>query len=328
MRNLSMALVKNLNLFITPELVTSFRSERFDLIHLHGHPTFQNLIAFYAKKYSIPFLFQAHGSLPRMMGKGWLKAIYDYSVGYRIMKSASRCIALTTSEAMQYMQIGVPKEKIAIIPNVVDLSTYGELPPKNFFKRKLGLSNDARIVLFIGRLHRIKGVDILIKAYAQLINRTGLTNIRLVIAGPDDGYRAEIEGLINYLGLDRFILLTGPLYGREKLEAYVDSEFVVLPSRYEAFPMVVLESNACSRPVIASDVESMQDLVQDGITGLIFKDGSVSELCTQMTYLLSNPEQCSIMGERSRSMVGSKFSLNSVLNEIEELYRAVIVEHG
>ena len=186
MRNLSMMPIKKSKLFITPEINLRLKEEikEFEIIHLHEYRTFQNIfVHHYAKKYGVPYVLQAHGSLPRVMAKQRLKWVYDAFFGYRLLEDASKVIALNRTEAQQYRDVGVPEEKIEIIPNGIDLSEYAELSPKGKFKKKFGINNTEKIVLYLGRIHRDKGIDFLIKSFSHLI-KNGSKNIRLVIAGP------------------------------------------------------------------------------------------------------------------------------------------------
>ena len=124
-----------------------------------------------------------------------------------------------------------------------------------------------RILLFLGRLNKIKGLDTLVIAFKQVIEES--KNVILVIAGPDDGYLDSLKNLVCSLKISDNVLLVGPLYGDDKLAAYVDADVYVLPSTYETFPVTILEAYACSKPVIASKVGSLNDLVLDGVTGLL-----------------------------------------------------------
>jgi glycosyltransferase involved in cell wall biosynthesis len=94
----------------------------------------------------------------------------------------------------------------------------------------------------------------------------------------------------------------------------------VLPSRYETFPNVVLEAYACSKPVIASDVEAMQDIVLHGETGLLFQAGNIRELASAIAYILAHPEEAERMGRNARKLVEEKFSINRIVTQLEKLY--------
>ena len=102
--------------------------------------------------------------------------------------------------------MGVPEEKIAIIPNGIDLSEYASLPPEGSFKKKFGIKEKEKIVLYLGRIHKIKGIDILVKAFANVIKK--LDSVRLVVVGPDDGYLSELQALIKALRIEDNVLIT------------------------------------------------------------------------------------------------------------------------
>ena len=298
--------------------------KHFNVIHLHGYRTFQNVILHYhAKKSNIPYILQAHGSIPRK-GKQWLKWFYDVLFGYRLLRDASKVIALSRVEAEQYKSMGVPEEKIAIIPNGIDLSEYIELPPKGTFKKKFNIPEAKKIILYLGRIHETKGIDFLVKAYAHLKNEMHFKDAILVIAGPDDGYLGEVKHLVQELDISSSVLFTGPLYGKDKISAYVDSDVYVLPSRYETFPMTVLEAYACGTPVIASKVGGLMDLVIEGVTGLLFESGDVMELAKSIFLLLDNQEKAEDMGLKGRQLVKEKFSIESVVDKLERVYKEVI----
>ena len=292
---------------------------KFDIIHMHNYRTFQNIItAHYAVKYGVPYILQARGSLPIMMGKHQLKWVYDVSFGYRLLERASKVIALNEVEVNQYLNMGVSPEIIEVIPNGIDLSEYSTLPSRNIFKEKVNIDDNDKLVLFLGRIHKIKGIDFLIRAFANIA--TNISGVKLVISGPDDGYLPEVKSLISKLKLERAVFITGPLYGMHKLEAYVDSDVVVLPSRYETFPNIVLEAYACYKPVIASRTGSLPQLVLNGATGFLFENGDVEGLARNLEYLLNDSSRAERMGLEGRKFVEACFSYDAVINMFETLY--------
>jgi glycosyltransferase involved in cell wall biosynthesis len=220
--------------------------------------------------------------------------------------------------------MGVPEEKIAIIPNGIDLSEYAVLPPKGAFKRKFSIPEEKKIILYLGRIHKTKGIDFLIKAYAHLINDRHCKDALLVIAGPDDGYLKEAKSLTSAMGISKHVLFTGPLYGQDKLEAYVDSEFCVLPSRYETFPMTVLEAYACGKPVIASEVGGLKDLIIDGETGLLFEAGNIKRLTRSIFNLINGNDVAKEMGLKSKNFVRENFTIEKVAERLEKTYEEVV----
>ncbi|MEM3389386.1 MAG: glycosyltransferase [Thermoproteota archaeon] len=319
------------NLFIAPEMVTKLKKTgcSFDILHVHfGRQLYDAYSMFLRKRHKVPLVVQAHGSLPYIGKRRLLKMLYDFLIGQRIFSNASKLIALNQFEAEQYRRMGVPEEKIAIIPNGIDLSEYANLPPKGSFKSKHNIPGDKKIILYLGRIHRIKGIDFLIKAYAYLVKKIGCKDAILVIAGPDDGYLNEAKALAKSLSIGDSVMFTGPLYGRDKLEAYVDAEVYVLPSRYETFPMTVLEAYACGKPVIASNVGGLRELVVDGETGLLFKAGSIQQLSKKLYQVLHDDYETSEMGYRGRSFLEKNFMIEKIVFRLEKVYGEVYLRHS
>jgi len=259
---------------------------------------------------------QAHGSLPRIGAWRKLKWFYDALFGYKLLRDASRVIALSRVEAEQYRCMGVPEEKIAIIPNGIDLSEYANLPPKGSFKKKFGIKEEEKIVLYLGRIHWIKGVDILVKAFANVIKK--LDNIRLVIVGPDDGYLSELRALIKALRIENKVIIAGPLYGRDKLEAYVDADVYVLPSRYEIFSMSVLEALACGTPVILTENCGIAEYFRDK-AGLVVKPDS-NHLGEALLEMLLNQDKQKVFRENCKTVM-QKFNISETVSKLEKVYQ-------
>jgi len=295
-----------------------------DVIHIHAYRNVLNiLVSKYAIKFRKPYILQAHGCIPRV-GKPYIKWLYDQAFGYKILRTASKVIALNRTEAQQYKDMGVPEGKITVIPNGIDLFEYADLPPQGSFKKKFNIPEDKKIILYLGRIHAIKGIDFLVKAYAYLVRNIKYDNALLVITGSDDGYLNEIKKLTASLNLVDRVLFTGPLYGREKLEAYVDADVYVLPSKYEIFGITVLEAYACGKPVIASRVGGLKDLVVDGVTGLLIEHGNIKQLVYAMLTLLRDDCKRREMGYRGRKFLEKGFTIVKVVNKLENLYNETI----
>jgi len=316
--------------FFTPSMFRLIRDEikKFDVIHIHDARCFQCAITMhYAELFNIPIIFQPRGSFKSSSPHGTLRKLLrlfiDKLYAENILQKCSKMIALTPVEAEQYRRVGVPKEKITIIPNGIDLSEYTNLPLKGSFKKKLHIDKDKKVILYIGRIHMIKGIDVLVRAYAYAVNNLELRNALLVLVGPDDGYLGELKQLLSSLKVND-ILLIGPLYGKDKLEAYIDADAFILPSRYETFPNVVLEAYACSKPAVASNIMSIPDIVINERTGLLFRSGDVEDLAKKIIYMLSHVEESKEMGIEARKFVEEKLSINKVTASLESLYEEIL----
>ena len=326
-RNLSLTLVKKLKLFITPQLALFAGKEvkKFDVIHLHEYRTFQNVvIRHYACKYGVPYVLQAHGSLPRIMAWRKFKCTYDVFFGYRLLRDSSKVIALSRVEAEQYRSLGVPEEKIAIIPNGINLSEYAELPPKGTFKKKFNIPEDKKIILYVGRIHKIKGIDFLVKAYAYLINKMNFRDAILVIAGPDDGYLGEVKSLVHNLGALGSVILTGSLSERDKIKAYNDASIVAYLGPSEPYGLVSLEAAACKTPVIVAQGTPMAEVVNRGKFGYSIKYGDVASLAFALRNILNNEEFAKNLGRNGRIYILNNFDWSKIIEKYEQMYREVI----
>jgi glycosyltransferase involved in cell wall biosynthesis len=300
----------NLSLFLySPEMKNWLKNniENFDLIHLHNFRSYQNMIASkYSKKNNVPYILQAHGSLP-YNGKTILKKTYDTFYGYNILRSASKCIALTETEKQQYMQMGVSEEKIEIIPNGINISEYENLPERGIFRKKNNMTEQEKIILFLGRIHWIKGLDLLVDAFADLIKE--VDNTKVVIVGPDDGFLSTLKEQIKTLNIEDKVIFTGPLFLNDKLSAYVDADVYILPSRYETFPNTVLEAWACGVPVIATKECGISDLISK--SGYIVNFDKI-ELSNKIRNILMNSDICEQFKNNGREMIEKELNLYEI----------------
>ncbi|WP_407356575.1 glycosyltransferase [Methanolobus sp. WCC5] len=254
-RNVSLYLSKKMNLplpYFAP-IVIKKDIKKFDVIHIHEYRTFLAVVIhYYAKKNNIPYILQPRGSLP-LLGKEKQKKVFDSLFGRSIIDDAKMIIASSEHESYHYLKSfpNLNPEKVVHIPNGIDVKCYQNLPRKGTFRSKFMIDRNDKVVLFLGRIHEIKGLELLVGSFSNLISI--FENTKLVIAGPDDGYLAKLEGFVEELNISDNVIFTGPLYEQDKIEALVDADVFVLPSKYESFGNVVFEACACGTPVIVTD---------------------------------------------------------------------------
>ncbi len=322
-KNLSNLLAWKYRLFLPIGMILNVRKNlrSFDIIHLHDLRSLQAvLIHHFAREYTIPYVLHAHGSLATYFQKGSLKRIFDRMWGYRILHDAARLIAETSIEVAQYKNTGVNDDRIRIVPNGIDLAEFENLPARGEFRRRYGLNENHKIVLFLARINKIKGPDLLIKAFADLAEN--LDQVRLVIVGPDDGYLSTLEQLIKELKIEDKILFTGPLSGSDKLKAYVDADVYVLPSIYENFGVTVLEACACGTPVIVTDRCGIADIVVDSVAGLVVPYEE-ERLADAILRMLSDDKMRQEFSEHGRSLVREHFNWSEIARQVENLYQGI-----
>lgn len=319
MRNLSMAPVKMSNLFLSPELISTCKSElhKFDVVHLHEFTTFQNIVvAHYARKAGVPYILQAHGSIP-LSGRRKRKLLFNTLFGNKILRNASKVIALSSVEKLHYRRVGLPDHKIVIIPNGIDLSDYVNLPTKGSFKNKFKIGSGKKIILYLGRIHETKGIDLLINAFAFLIDTFKDDNTLLVIAGPDDGNLATLKSLVDSLGISDLVVFTGFVEIGDKINALVDATLFVTPSFY-GFPMTFLEACATGTPIITTSSADFLEWIDDNV-GFVTSP-KVCDMANAMHRIVYDDELRQTFSSNCRKMVESNFSIERVVNNLEQVY--------
>jgi glycosyltransferase involved in cell wall biosynthesis len=242
-----------------------------------------------------------------------------------MLHGAARVIALNPREVEQYGMMGVAPERIVTIPNGVDLTLFRDLPKPGTFREAFDIPEDEQIILFLGRIHRIKGTDLLVDAFAEVLQRG--YRARLVIVGPDAGLLPALKQQISALGIGERILFTGPLYeARDKLSAYIDADVYVLPSVYETFPNSVLEANACGTAAILTDRCGIAEMI-DGKGGVVVRYDR-DDLRDAIIELLDDDAMRRRFGTDGKKMVFSEFGWETIVERVEGLYREVVEEQS
>lgn len=234
-----------------------------DIVHLSGHWTLLNAMVFRAcRQLGKPYLFCPAGALKPFGRSLWLKRLYEFAVGRRLARSAAACIAVTEAERADFASSGVDPRHVVVIPNGIDPEAYrlaDSAAAVAEFRRGCGVG-DARFILFLGRLSKIKGPDLLLDAFTHLA--PSHADIHLVLAGPDDGMQRSLEAATAAARLAGRVHFAGYVGGNRKLAALHAATLLVIPSRREAMSMVVLEGGICACPVLFTDACGLEDLAR------------------------------------------------------------------
>lgn len=298
-----------------------FNINDFDLIHMHNFRSYQNnIVHYYAMQHKVPYILQAHGSVLPHFAKIQLKKIYDLVWGYKILRYAAKAIALTSTEVNQYKEMGMDEEKIELIPNGIDLSEYKSLPERGQFRKRYNIKDNEKIVLFLGRIHKIKGLDLLVDAFADLLR--DIKECKLVIVGPDDGYLPSLKKQTVDLEIENRVLFTGPLYGQDKLKAYVDTDVFVLPAVYDCFSVTLLESMACGTPIVTTNNGDKLDWIHNR-TGIVV-DYEKTQIKNALYKILTDDTLRKSFGEEGKRLVRETYNWDSIVEQITMLYRQLL----
>jgi glycosyltransferase involved in cell wall biosynthesis len=312
----------NRKVFVTPSLISAIKDNAkfFDIVHVHGNRTTQNpILHYFLMKNKVPYVVQAHGGLPNISGHA-TKRMYDLLFGYKMLRDASKVIALTQKEARQYRCMGVSMEKIEVVPNGIDISEYSKMPPKGSFKKKFSISEEEKIILYIGRVHQSKGLNSLVEAFSIVVKE--LKNTRFVVVGPNDGYATTFSNLVSTFGLKDNVLLTGFLEKKDKLAALRDSDVFVTTSFY-GFPMTFLEACVAGCPIVTGTDEL--NWVHDNV-GLV-TENSPSMLARAILRIL-NDDATRERFRKNCKLTIRDFCISKVVSQLEKVYEAALLQNS
>jgi D-inositol-3-phosphate glycosyltransferase len=245
----------------------------------------------------------------------------------RVMNRVDRIIAATPAEQAQLEWLyGADPRKIAVIPPGVDTDHFYPIPVDEA-RQFLGLDPKAHMLLFVGRIEPLKGLDTLIKAVACLRVKDLFEPLHLAVIGGDPDVppeemtaeMARIQKMCEELTVGKMVAFLGRQSQDTLPYYYSAADMLVMPSHYESFGMVALEAMACGTPVIASQVGGLAFLVQNGITGYHVTDGDDDALCQRLTALLGDPALRATLGHNAAE-VARDYAWEKIAKKIVEIY--------
>lgn len=305
-----------------PDLGARLRSElrTFDVVHLNGYRNLMLLpIAVAARREGIPFVIQPHGTAPVIVNTFLLKRAYDRLLGGLETRGVGAVIALQEAERRQVVALGLPSNRVEIIPNGVAIEPRA-VPRTGEFRRCIGVGDEVPLVLFLGRINRKKGPDMLVEAFTMLAT----PGVHLAIAGPDDGYLAEAQALVRSLGLQGRVSFPGLLAGVDVQVAFADSDLFVLPSRADTFPMTIVESVRAGTPMVVTDRCEIAHLVRDRVALVTPFDARA--FASAMDRLLSDSAERARLRVACPALLEEAFSIERVVDRLLAVYERVIFE--
>ena len=294
-------------------LVRLLRRERVEILHSHkfGSNVWAAPIARLAR---VPVLV-AHEHTWSYEGQ-WLRRFLD-----RRLVSRAAAVVLTVSEADRRRMIeleGVDPAKVDYLPSGV--RPHAPSGRRNV-RAELGLAPAAPLVGTVCGLRPQKALEVLVRAAQRLAAEVPGARVLIVGEGPE---RARLEALIGELGLERTVTLLGA-WPAEDVADFVEALDVgVLSSRFEGMPLALLELLAAGKPVVATAVGGVPDLVEDGVHGLLVPPGDPPALADALVTLLRDPERRAAMGAAGRERQRSAFDFSAMVRRLEQRYEELL----
>lgn len=313
--------------FINPGMYFQLKKDRPDIIHTVGIRSFQSLIAaIISKKYKIPLVISDQGGLtthPDLQRVGifgkimyklqgpFLRFIVDQSTKISIPNNYERKIfaELHSESKVRVIQNGISLDQFSI--KLID------------FKSKYRINEN--FVLFVGRFARVKGVDILLKAWHSFKMRNSNDYIRLVIMGVDFGFESEMFKMITELHIDDSVIVIKKPPREDILAAYSQCLFLALPSRWELSPLTPLEGFAFRKTVISTTAHGIPHTITNGENAILVEPENYEQLSLAIDDLLHNKEKRERLGDAGYRLVhetcNSRIMTESTLKMYTEILR-------
>ena len=311
---------------LLPEFVCNLqrfrRAEGIDYDYIHSHYWLSGWVGnLLAPRWSVPHVAMFH-TLARLKNRALgdeLESEARSDVESRIIAGVDRVIASSEHERQALIDLyGARRDRVEVIPCGVDLSLFRS-GDRDKARAKLGISGE--VILFVGRMDPIKGLDVLLRAIALLNDRPSL---RLVVVG---GSGAEDEmsrdqTLVAELGIERQVEFRGSVAQEDLPLYYQSADVCVVPSHYESFGLVAIESLACGTPVIGSMVGGLPTVIRDGDNGLLVPWRQPSEFAERIDTLLRDRPLLDTLSSRDMQSV-LRYGWGMVGQRITEMYQDV-----
>jgi len=300
----------------------------FDVIHLQDRwfPDFSIALA-YAKSVGKPFVVTLHNARPLGIAPHYtvFGSIYDALIGKPVLEKADLVICVSKWAVGDIANYGIPVSRMTAIHNGISVKDYGYSAAKaTAFRKQYGFTKDQPLMLFVGRVIRQKGIDLLLKASAKIFSQT--PDARLVIVGRG-GWLEKMKALAQKLGIADKVLFLGFLSEDELKSALCGADVFVLPSLWEVLPVSILEAMASSRPVVCSDVGGNSELVRDGFNGFLVRKGDVAGLVSSVQRVLADKKLAARLGANGRRRAEKEFGWPLIASQTIDAYTALIASH-
>jgi glycosyltransferase involved in cell wall biosynthesis len=319
--NLSNGLAWRSKKYLAPGLVAATAREisGFDVVHATDARTVATATAYVAARVAgVPFVLSAHGSLPSSVGvRGVVKDVYDRLLVRPMLERAALLLAQTSHEEELYREAGGRAEAIDLLPLPLDLSSVPSRFEPGFLRQRAGIPEGVPIVLFLGRIHYLKGLDLLLAAMEPMLDAR---EVVLAIVGRDDGQWSELaerharqldEGTVRFLG---------PLYGSERFDAYADADiFALTPRHWEETSVAALEAAASGTGVVVTEQSDIPGLVESG-GGLVVR----AEVSAIRAAVQEGLVRAGAMGPKARALIARHHASDVVVGQLDHLLQRAV----
>ena len=307
--------------YVNPGIYFDMLKEKCDVIHTVGVRSFQSYAAaLVSKKRNIPLIISDQGGLtthPDLKNGGLIKRVF-YKLQSPMIRfvigQSDKIIVANEYEKKIFSELG-GENKIEIIENGINLE---KMKSDVDFKKKYAINHD--YFLFLGRFHKVKGIDTLLKAMQLIKNHSLMSSVKLVIMGVNFGFEEEMLKMIKEMNLNDVVKVIKNPPREDVIAAYKESEFLVLPSRWELSPLTPLEGFAFKKPTISSRVHGIPYTLDDGKNSILVESENFNELSDKIIELLNDKTKCRELGINGYEHIRKKCNSQEMVKRILRVY--------
>jgi glycosyltransferase involved in cell wall biosynthesis len=311
--------------FYTPRGLSQSLAQKapdLDLGHLHAcHNLPVAQAARGLRRAGIPYILQPNGTGPRIESRRWAKFLFDNTFARDLLEGASGLLAVSLAERRQLRSLGVPDEKIHLLPNPLDLGELDPKPKPGEIQRRW--PGEGRTVVYLGQLTPRKGLTTLIRALAATPD-----DLRLAIFGADRGMVKTLRILALKLGIESRVAFLGCIEGKLRFSVLAEADLVAYASRHEVFGLSAFEALLVGTPVIVGDDSGCGELVDRFGGGLTIPPGRVDSLTTAINQILDDPDRFRHEAHEAGSRLRLELDTETVCESLESIYETVLDRHG
>jgi len=307
--------------FVNPGMYFRMINDQQDIIHTIGIRSFQSFIAaLVAKKKKIPLFVSDQGGLtthPDLQTRNvWTRILYKIqSPMIRFVIGQAKKIIVANEYEKKIFSKLADENKIEVVRNGINLEN---MKSSVDFKKKYAINHD--YFLFLGRFHKVKGIDILLKAMQLIKNNHLMSDVKLVIMGVDFGFEDEMLKMIKEMNLDNIVKVIKNPPREDVIAAYKESEFLVLPSRWELSPLTPLEGFAFKKPTISTKAHGIPYTLDDGKNSILVESENFNELGDKIVELLNDKTKCKELGMNGYEHVHKTCNSQEMVRHMLRIY--------
>jgi len=314
--------------------------KNIDIIHGHsGYSTMGLITGISGKIINIPTVHTIYSPIKPISSPNFIMIISNKFLSRFFLSLNNSIIAVSNNTFESLVSCGIESSKIGRIPPMVDTKIYNNPILQNTFRENLSLNKTDKIILYIGNLTRIKGIDVLLEAFKKVVCEFRDVKLLLVLNMPlakylnnenTDLYNAEhnfgIKEKIKKYGLSDYVIPIGLVNNLPDIMA--SSNLFVAPFLNTVgvldYPLSLLEAMACGLPVIASSVGGIPEIIKNGENGLLVDPNDIDGLKNAIINLLVDYSNAKILGNEAKNFISSNFEIDVICSRYERIYCSLL----